>query len=75
MLGETGFTVLVYSIWISATAFGSLVCYWFLRQGFAEEGIADGEQFPLESRSYTRTSLLLWVGFAIVLTLLIVFAA
>lgn len=71
MLGPTGFTVLVALIWLSALVFGALVTYWFVRQGFAEAGVASGERFPLESRAYTRGSLLIWVGFFGVLVLLL----
>jgi len=72
MIGETGFLLLVGLIWVSALAFGSLVVYWFVRQGFSEEGIVSGEQFEPEDREYTRTSLLIWAGFFGVLLLLIV---
>lgn len=74
MIGPTGFTILVYAIWLSAAGFGALVGYWFVRQGFSEAGVASGTDFELESRSYTRTSLLIWAGFFVVLLALILLA-
>lgn len=71
MIGVTGFTALVAGIWASAFLFGALVIYWFVRQGFAEEGVVEGTDFPLEERSYTRGSLLIWLGFFALLGLLI----
>jgi len=71
MIGETGFTLLVVGIWLSAFAFGSLVIYWFVRQGFSERGITESTQFPLESREETRKSLLIWAAFFGVLILVI----
>lgn len=72
MIGETGFVVLVFLIWLSAFAFGALVTYWFIRQGFAEEGIIKGEDFELEDRTYTRNSFLIWAAFFAVLILVII---
>lgn len=71
MIGQTGFTILAGLIWLSALAFGSLVAYWFVRQGFSEEGIV-GEQVGFENPAYTRQSVLIWVGFFVVLALLII---
>lgn len=71
MIGQTGFTALVGLIWLSAFAFGSLVTYWFVRQGFADEGLV-GDQVAFEDPSYTRQSLLIWFGFFIVLGLVII---
>ena len=71
MIGETGFTLLLVGIWLSAFAFGSLVIYWFIRQGFSERGVTESTQFPLESREETRKSLLIWAAFFAVLTLVI----
>ncbi|ELY94362.1 hypothetical protein C482_18677 [Natrialba chahannaoensis JCM 10990] len=74
MIGQTGFVVLVALIWLSATAFGGLVVYWFLRQGFAEDGVESGQQFEPEPWSYTKVSLLIWVGFFVLLLALLVIA-
>lgn len=71
MIGVTGFTALIAGIWASAFVFGALVVYWFLHQGFAEEGVIAGTDFPLEDRTTTRNSLLIWLGFFAVLGLLI----
>lgn len=74
MIGPTGFTVLLVGIWLSAFAFGSLVVYWFVRQGFSEKGITSGSQFPPEPWEVTRQSLLIWAGFFTVLLLVILLA-
>jgi len=71
MMGQTGFIVLVALIWASATAFGGLIVYWFLVEGFAEEGITEGGQFAPEDRSYTHRSLMIWAGFFAIILLLI----
>lgn len=71
MIGVIGFTILVGLIWVSAFAFGSLVIYWFVRQGFAEEGVVSEEQVEIEDPAYTRQSLLIWAGFFTVLIVLI----
>lgn len=71
MIGETGFTLLVFGIWLSAFAFGSLVVYWFLRQGFSERGVTKGTQFPMEPWEETRKSLLIWAVFFAVLAFII----
>jgi len=67
----TGFTVLIVGIRASAFLFGALVVYWFVRQGFAEKGVVEGTDFPLEDRSYTRNPLLIWLGFFALLGLLL----
>lgn len=72
MMSETAFTIFVGLIWLSAFAFGSLVVYWFVRQGFSDEGVVSGEDIEPEDRDYTRQSLLIWAGFFLVLLLVIV---
>lgn len=72
MMSESAFTIFVGLIWLSAFAFGSLVVYWFVRQGFSDEGVVSGEEIELEDRDYTRQSLLIWAGFFLVLILVIV---
>lgn len=72
MIGETGFLLLIAGIWASAFLFGSLVLYWFVRQGFSDETVESGREFPLEERAHTIRSLLIWAGFFVVLTLVIV---
>ena len=71
MIGETGFTLLIFGIWLSALAFGSLVVYWFVRQGFSEAGIETGTQFPPEPWREVRKSMLIWAGFFGLLVLII----
>lgn len=73
MISETGFLLLITGIWASAFLFGSLVIYWFVRQGFSDETVKSGREFPLEERAYTIRSLLIWAGFFAVLALVIVF--
>lgn len=72
MISQTGFTILLFAIWISAFGFGALVIYWFVRQGFAEQGIERGTEFPLEQWEETRTSLLIWGGFFLLLFIVII---
>lgn len=72
MISQTGFTILVSAIWLSALAFGSLVTYWFVRQGFSDEGVVSGEDIEFEDPEYTRQSLLIWAGFFVILGLVII---
>ena len=72
MIGETAFIALIAGIWLSALLLGCLVAYWFLRQGFSEEGITESTQFPLESPEDTKKSLLIWGVFFGVLFLVII---
>lgn len=76
MMGQTLFTALIALFWLAEFAFAALVVYWFVTQGFADEDQATvGEIKPLESRSYTRNSLLMWAGFFAAIVLLIVVGA
>lgn len=76
MMGQTLFTALIVLFWVAEFAFASLVVYWFLTQGFSDEDEATaGELKPLESESYTRTSLAMWGGFFLAVALLIVVGA
>lgn len=75
MIGETGFTALVVLFWVSEFAFASVVIYWFVTQGFSEDGRDGRAVHDLEPRSYTRTSLLLWAGFFAALVALIAVGA
>lgn len=72
MIGETGFTILLVAIWLSAFGFGSVVIYWFVRQGFAEKGVVKGTDFPPEPPAVTKRSLLIWAGVFAVLFVVIV---
>ena len=72
MIGETAFIALIAGILLSAPLFGRLVAYWFLRQGFSEEGVTESTQFPLEPPEETKKSLLIWAAFFAVLFLVII---
>ena len=71
MIGETGFTLLLFGIWLSALSFGLLVIYWFVRQGFSENGVAKGTEFPPEPRHEIKKSMLIWAAFFGILFLII----
>jgi len=75
MIGETGFTILLVGFWLAEFAFAALVTYWFLTEGFSDEGTTAGGPKPLESRGYTLGSLALWGGFFTLLLALIVLGA
>jgi len=53
MMSET----MIVGFWIAEFLFGSLVVYWFLRQGFGDERVASSEMFPLEDAAFTKQSL------------------
>jgi hypothetical protein len=75
-MGQTLFTALIALFWVAEFAFAGLVVYWFLTQGFSDEDAATaGGLKPLESKRYTRNSLLLWAGFFGAIGLLIVVGA
>lgn len=75
MMSETMFVAMLVVFWIAEFLFGSLVVYWFLRQGFGDEGVASGETFPLESPALTKQSLGIWGLFFSGIVLLIVVGA
>lgn len=75
MMGETLFTAFLVLFWVSEFAFAAVVVYWFVTQGFSEGDHDRPVVRDLESPSYTRTSLLLWVGFFAVLVALIAVGA
>lgn len=73
MMGQTLFTALIVLFWVAEFTFAAVVVYWFLTQGFADEDDATvGQLKPLESKRYTRNSLLLWAGFFLAVVALIV---
>ncbi len=53
MMSET----MIVRFWIAEFLFGSLVVYWFPRQGFEDEGVANGEMCPLEDAAFTKQPL------------------
>jgi hypothetical protein len=75
MMGEGLFTGMIALFWVAEFAFGALVLYWFLTQGFdSDAATADtGGPLPLEESSYTLKSLGLWGLFfgAIILGIII----
>jgi hypothetical protein len=76
MMGETLFTALIALFWVAEFAFAAVVVYWFVTQGFSdEEKGAASDVKPLESKAFTRTSLLMWGGFFLAIVLLIVVGA
>lgn len=76
MMGQTLFTALIALFWVAEFAFAAVVVYWFLTQGLSdgEKGSVSGIK-PLESKAYTRNSLLMWGGFFLAIVLLIVVGA
>lgn len=61
MMGEGLFTGMIALFWVAEFAFGALVLYWFLTQGFdSDAATASGGPLPLEESSYTLRSLALW---------------
>lgn len=75
MMSETAFTVMIVVFWIAELAFGSLVVYWFLTQGFDDDSGTVSEIRPLEDREHTLQSLGMWVGFFVVLVVGILLAS
>jgi hypothetical protein len=74
-MGESLFVGMLALFWIAEFLFGALVVYWFVRQGFAGEGVAAGDQFPLERPSVTKQSLAIWGLFFLGIALMIVVGA
>lgn len=49
--------------------------YWFFRQGFGDEDVVSGTDFPLEDPSLTKQSLGIWGLFFGVIMLIIIVGA
>ncbi|SEW02772.1 hypothetical protein SAMN05216285_1921 [Natrinema salifodinae] len=67
MMSETAFIATIAVFWLSELAFGSLVVYWFVTQGFDDEEATASGVAPLEDRSDTMRSLGMWAAFFAVL--------
>ncbi|MDF9745499.1 hypothetical protein [Natrinema salsiterrestre] len=67
MMGQTAFTVMIAVFWLAELAFGSLVVYWFVTQGFDDDSGSLSAVTPLEDRSYTMQSLAMWAAFFVIL--------
>ncbi|WP_373189716.1 hypothetical protein [Halolamina sp.] len=64
MMSESLFTGMLVLFWVAEAAFGGLVAYWFITQGFdSDKDTASGAQIELEDRSETLQSLAMWGGF------------
>jgi hypothetical protein len=68
-MSERLFVGMVALFWVAELAFGSLVAYWFVTQGFdSDADAAAGSVAEIEDRAYTLKSLGMWgVFFALVL--------
>lgn len=75
MMSEGLFTGLLVVFWLAEFAFAAVVVYWFVTQGFVDDDVAAGDQFPLESRAATRRSLAVWAAFFGALVVLILVGA
>lgn len=75
MMGETAFTVMIVIFWLAEVAFGSLVIYWFVTQGFDDGSATVSRVTPLEDRAFTMRSLGIWVAFFVVLIVGILLAS
>jgi hypothetical protein len=75
MMSETMFVAMLALFWIAEFLFGGLVIYWFLRQGFGDEGVVSGTDFPLEDPSLTKQSLGIWGLFFGFIVLMIIVGA
>ena len=75
MMSETMFVAMLALFWIAEFLFGALVVYWFLRQGFGDEGVVSGTDFPLEDPSLTKQSLGIWGLFFGFIVLMIIVGA
>jgi len=75
MMSESLFVGMLALFWIAEFLFGSVVIYWFFRQGFADAGTASGTDFPLEDSSLTKQSLGIWGLFFLAIALMIVIGA
>lgn len=74
-MSETAFTVMIAVFWIAELAFGSLVVYWFVTQGFDDDSGTVSSVTPLEDRQYTLRSLGMWIAFFAVLLVGILLAS
>jgi hypothetical protein len=64
MMGKSLFTGMVILFWVAEFAFGALIAYWFVTQGFdSDKGTASGAIVELEDRSETLKSLVIWGAF------------
>ncbi|WP_435176342.1 hypothetical protein [Halorussus sp. AFM4] len=76
MMGKGMFTGMVALFWLAEAAFGALVVYWFVTQGFDSGGAtAEPGDVPLEDRATTLRSLAMWGGFFALLVLGIIIGA
>ena len=76
MMSEGLFTGMLVLFWVAEAAFGALVAYWFVTQGFdSDEETASGVQLELEDRSETVRSLAIWGAFFGLLVLGIIVGA
>jgi len=76
MISKGMFTGMIALFWIAEAAFGALVVYWFVTQGFdSDEATAEATGVALEDRSTTLGSLAIWAGFFALLALGIIIGA
>lgn len=75
MMSETLFVGMLALFWTAEFVFGGVVIYWFIRQGFADEGTTSGTDFPLEDPQLTKQSLAIWGLFFLAIVLMIVIGA
>jgi hypothetical protein len=75
MMSESLFIGMLVLFWVAEFLFGAVVIYWFVRQGFADEGTASGTDFPLEDPALTKQSLGIWGLFFVAIVLMIVVGA
>lgn len=68
MMSETMFTGMVVLFWVAELAFGALVAYWFITQGFdSDAASARGAVSEMEDRSSVLKSLAMWGLFFVVI--------
>ena len=75
MMSETLFVGMLALLWTAEVVFGLVVVYWFVRQGFAEEGTTSGTDCPLEDRRRRKQCLAIWGLFFLGIALMIVIGA
>ena len=75
MMSESMFVGMLALFWVAEFTFGALVVYWFVRQGFADKGVASSTDFPLEDPSLTKQSLSVWGLFFLVIAVGIIVGA
>jgi hypothetical protein len=75
MMSESMFVGMLVLFWLAEFAFGAVVIYWFVRQGFADDGTASGTDFPLEDPRLTKQSLGIWGLFFVALVVGIIVGA